>query len=87
MKSLIASLAAFAFLAASAQAASITNLDGEAYSLQITENGEQSEVAIGAGETISTCDAGCFVVMPNGDRETLSGSETVEIAGGKATVK
>jgi hypothetical protein len=87
MKSLVAAILVLSATASAAGAATIINMDGQAYSLQITEGGEQNEIGIQPGETISACPAGCFVTMPNGDRETLSGSETVEIVGGKANIK
>ena len=80
-------LAAFMLAAASAQAASVTNADGDAYVLVVTENGEQSEVGVNPGQTVDICPGGCFVNMPNGDREALTGSETIEISGGKAVFK
>jgi opacity protein-like surface antigen len=87
MKSLIAAIFIIAGLGGAAQAATIINTDGQDYSLQITEGGAQSEVGIAAGQSVSVCPAGCFVTMPNGDRETLSGGETVEIVNGKANIK
>ncbi|HEY6629997.1 MAG TPA: hypothetical protein VIZ90_00960 [Rhizobiaceae bacterium] len=72
---------------ASAQAASAVNLDSEPRTLVVTEGGSKSELAIGAGETVDFCATGCFVTLPNGDIEALSGSETVEISGGVARIK
>jgi hypothetical protein len=68
-------------------AASATNLDAEPYTLLVTEGGNQSELALGGGETVEFCPTGCFVTMPNGDREALTGSETIEISGGQAKIK
>jgi hypothetical protein len=87
MKIMFVALAALAIQTAGAHAATIVNKDGQDYSLQITEGGEQSELGIQAGQTISVCASGCFITMPNGDRETLSGAETVEIVNGKANIK
>ena len=87
MKSMISAIVILASLGSAAQAATIVNMDGQDYSLQITEGGSQSEIGIAAGQSVSVCPAGCFVTMPNGDRETLSGGETVEIVNGKATIK
>jgi hypothetical protein len=87
MKITFAVLVALAFQTTGAYAATIVNKDGQDYSLQITEGGEQSELGIQAGQTISVCASGCFITMPNGDRETLSGAETVEIVNGKANIK
>lgn len=82
-------VAAFALLAASvsAQAASAVNLDSEPRTLIVTEGGSKSELAIGGNETVDFCPSGCFVTMPNGDIEALTGSETIEISGGVARVK
>jgi hypothetical protein len=86
LKSFVASLALLA-AGASAEAASAVNLDSEPRTLIVTEGGGKSELAIGANETIDFCQDGCFVTMPNGDIEALTGSETVEISGGVARVK
>lgn len=72
---------------ATAQAATIVNKDGQAHMLLVTEAGQQSEVGIGPGESLNLCASGCFITMPNGDREALSGGETLEINGGKATIR
>jgi hypothetical protein len=76
-------------LAASGQAlaASATNLDSEPRSLLVTEGGNQTELVVGAGETVEFCLTGCFVTMPNGDREALTGSEIIEIANGIAKIR
>lgn len=66
--------------------ATITNRDGSAQTLVVSEGGSQREVSIGAGETIEICPQGCFVTMPNGDREVLAGPETVEIEGGRGNI-
>jgi hypothetical protein len=68
-------------------AAKVTNADGDAYVLVVTENGSQSEVGVNPGQTVEFCPSGCFVNMPNGDREALTGSESIEISGGKAVFK
>lgn len=68
-------------------AASAVNLDTEPRTLIVTESGGRSELTIAAGETVEFCSNGCFVTMPNGDREALTGSEIVEISGGAARVK
>lgn len=70
-----------------AKAATIINKDQQSYTLKITEGGDQSEIGISSGQSVSACNSGCFITMPNGDRETLSGNETVEITGGKAVIK
>ncbi|RWP58886.1 MAG: hypothetical protein EOR08_25620 [Mesorhizobium sp.] len=82
-------VAAIAFLAAgsSALAASATNKDAETRTLVVTEGGGKTELALAAGETAEFCPTGCFVTMPNGDLEALTGSETIEISGGVARIK
>jgi hypothetical protein len=70
-----------------ALAASAVNLDSEPRTLIVTEDGARSELAIAAGETVEFCASGCFVTLPNGDREALTGSETLEISGGAARIK
>lgn len=87
LKPAILSLIAVAISGAPASAATITNKDGAAVLLVVTEGGQKTEVGIEPGQSITVCGGGCFVTMPNGDRETLSGGETVEINGGKATIK
>jgi hypothetical protein len=85
-KTLVATLALLA-AGACAQAASAVNLDSEPRTLVVTEGGSKSELPIGAGETVDFCASGCFVTLPNGDIEALSGSETIEISGGVARIK
>ncbi len=74
LKTLVATLALLA-AGASAQAASAVNLDSEPHTLIVTEGGSKSELAIGAGETVDFCSSGCFVTLPNGDLEALTGGE------------
>lgn len=87
MRTTIAILLLLALPTVPAQAASITNSDASAYTLVVTEGSQQTEVGIAPGQSIDICSSGCFVTMPNGDREALTGTETVEISGGKATIK
>ncbi|RUM98726.1 hypothetical protein EET67_06390 [Pseudaminobacter arsenicus] len=67
--------------------ASAINKDTEPRTLIVTEGGSKTELALAAGETVEFCANGCFVTMPNGDREALTGSETIEISGGVARIK
>jgi seryl-tRNA(Sec) selenium transferase len=87
MKFMIPAVAALLFFCGMANAATVTNKDGSAVTIVVTESGQQTEVGVGPGESVTICSGGCFVTMPNGDRETLAGGETVEISGGKATIK
>lgn len=86
LKVFVASLGLLA-AGASAQAASAVNLDSEPRTLIVTEGGSKSELAIGSNETVDFCPSGCFVTMPNGDIEALTGGETIEISGGVARIK
>jgi len=86
LKTLVATFAVLA-AAASAQAASAVNLDNEPRTLIVTEGGSKSELALGGGESVDFCPNGCFVTMPNGDIEALTGGETVEISGGVGRIK
>lgn len=80
---------AFALAATPGQAiaASAVNLDNEPRTIIVTEGGNKQEIALGAGETVEFCSGGCFVTMPNGDREALTGAETIEISGGVGKIK
>lgn len=70
-----------------ALAASITNKDGEARTLIITEGGSRSELSLAAGETVQICPNGCFLTLPNGDRAALNGGETIDISNGAAVFR
>ncbi len=80
---------AFALAASAGQAiaASAVNLDNEPRTIIVTEGGNKQEITMGAGETVEFCTGGCFVTMPNGDREALTGGETIEISGGAGKIK
>ncbi|WP_292654701.1 hypothetical protein [Mesorhizobium sp.] len=82
-------VAAIVFLAVggSAHAASAVNKDAETRTLIVTEGGGKTELALAGGETVEFCPSGCFVTLPNGDLEALTGSETIEISGGVARIK
>lgn len=70
-----------------ANAASVTNQDQQSQVLIVTEGSDKIEMIVDAGATVSFCPAGCFVTMPSGDRETLSGSETITIVNGSAVIE
>lgn len=74
-------------MSGAASAASIINRDADPQTVVVTEGGDKSELTVGPGETVDFCAGGCFVTMPNGDREALTGSETVEISGGAGTIR
>lgn len=69
-----------------AHPASVTNKDEQAHTLIVTAQGVRSELVISPGETVTLCNDGCFLTLPNGDRAALIGSETVEIVSGAAII-
>ena len=73
--------------AGSAFSASVVNQESSMKVLVVTEGATKNQLVVGAGQTISFCKNGCFVTFPNGDREALTGSETIELSGGKVTIK
>ena len=87
MKKIMFAFAGLLAMSATGNAASVVNLDAEPRTIIVTEGGNKTELALAAGETVEFCQAGCFVTMPNGDREALTGSETVEISGGVGKLK
>ena len=87
MKEYFVAVACVLAMGNAAHAASAVNLDAEPRTLIVTEGGSKSELALAAGETVEFCRGGCFVTMPNGDRQALTGSETIEISGGVARIK
>ncbi|PSJ54998.1 hypothetical protein [Kumtagia ephedrae] len=87
MKHLVVAAACLLTLGNAAHAASAVNLDAEPRTLIVTEGGSRSELSLAAGETVEFCSSGCFVTLPNGDREALTGTETIEISGGVAKIK
>jgi len=88
MKKLLTTLAITLTAAAPAiaSAATVTNLDDTTHTLVISEGGNQVELSIGPGESIEICPTGCFVTMPNGDREVLTGTETLEIEASRGKI-
>lgn len=79
--------AAMALLIATpAIAATVTNRDDTTQTLIVTEGGEQVQLSIGPGESIEICPSGCFVTMPNGDREVLTGTERLEIEASRGRI-
>ena len=64
-------------------AASAVNLDSEPRTIAVTENGTQTEIIIPPGGSVEFCPVGCFVRMPDGDVEVLTGFEVIEISGGE----
>lgn len=87
MKTQLAVIAGLLWMVGAAHGASAVNMDSETRTLIVTESGSRNELSIAAGETVEFCVSGCFVTLPNGDREALSGSETLEISGGVVRIK
>ncbi|MGB8816989.1 MAG: hypothetical protein WCC66_03615 [Rhizobiaceae bacterium] len=87
MKTVAIALGFTLAISGAASAASIINRDAEPQTVVVTEGADKSELTIGPGETVEFCAGGCFVTMPDGDRQALTGSETVEISGGAGTIK
>jgi hypothetical protein len=85
-KSLIAAVALVA-TGQAALAATAVNNDNQPRTLIVTEGGGKTELSLAAGETVEFCSNGCFVTLPNGDLEALTGAETVTISNGVATIK
>jgi hypothetical protein len=87
MKKFSVALVSVLMMTGAASAASIINRDAEPQTVVVTEGADKTELTLAAGESVEFCAAGCFVTMPNGDRQALTGSETVEISGGAGTIK
>ena len=87
MRTTLFSLALSLAMIGGASAASITNKDAESQVLIVTEGGDKIELIVEAGATVNFCPGGCFVTMPSGDRETLAGSEDIDIVNGGAVIK
>ncbi|QKV17338.1 hypothetical protein [Oricola thermophila] len=83
------SYAVIAMLAATgaASGASLTNKGTDSVTVIVTEGGIKNEFVIASGETVTVCNGGCFLTLPNGDRAALAGPETVEIVNGQAVIK
>lgn len=87
MKKFLIGMAALVAAVNTAASATVVNNDGEQRSIIVTEGGDKTELSLAAGETVEFCADGCFVTLPNGDREALTGSETIEISNGVARIK
>jgi opacity protein-like surface antigen len=87
MKKFSVALVSMLLMSGAASAASVVNRDADAQTIVVTEGADKTEMTIGAGESVEFCASGCFVTMPNGDRQALTGTETVEISGGAGVIK
>ena len=70
-----------------ANGATLTNKDADSQTVVVTEGGVKNELAIASGESVTFCNNGCFLTLPNGDRAVLAGQESVEIINGQAVIK
>lgn len=86
MKKFLVMTAALVALTSQGIAASIVNNDSEARTVVVTEGGSQQELSLAGGESAEFCPSGCFVSL-SGERETLLGTEQVEISGGKMRIR
>ncbi|WP_343314650.1 hypothetical protein AAIB41_05645 [Brucella sp. BE17] len=83
----LAAVAIFGLPVAGAYAADVTNQDSVAQTIVVTEGASKREMIVAPNETVDFCSSGCFVTFPNGDRQALTGEETITISGGKASIK
>ncbi len=83
----LAAVAVFSLPMAGAYAAELTNQDSGAQTIVVTEGASKREMIVAPNETVDFCSAGCFVTFPNGDRQALTGEETITISGGKISIK
>lgn len=86
MKKLLLASAALVAMASGGNAASIVNNDAESRTVVVTEGGSQQELPLAGGERADFCPNGCFISL-GGERETLLGTEQIEISGGKMRVR
>ncbi|PHP67525.1 hypothetical protein CSC94_07405 [Zhengella mangrovi] len=87
MKKIIIATLALVSFSGTVFAASLTNKDADPRTIIVTEGGSKGEISVNAGESVSICPNGCFLTMPNGDREALKGDETIDISNGKAVFR
>lgn len=87
MKNVLIAILALPLTATTVMAASAVNKDSETRTIVVTEGSSRTELPIAPGDSVEFCPNGCFVTLPNGDREALTGSETIEIIGGQAVIK
>lgn len=86
MTRILIAIASLVALGGWSNAASIVNSDTEARTVIVTEGDSQQELSLAAGQSADFCPNGCFVSL-EGERETLLGSETVEISGGRMRIR
>ncbi len=84
---LTGTIGAGTIVAGPAFAASLKNSDASAQTVVVTEGSSKTQLQVAAGDTVEFCSSGCFVTFPNGDREALTGGESIEIKGGKVSIK
>lgn len=74
-------------LAGEVLAATINNGEKSAQTIVVTEGTTKRELVVAPGESAEFCASGCFVTLPNGDREALTGSEELTLSGGSVSIK
>lgn len=87
MKYVLIAVIALPLSANAAMAANATNKDSQTRTIVVTEGSSRTELPIASGDSVEFCPNGCFVTLPNGDREALTGTETIEIIGGQGYIK
>jgi hypothetical protein len=87
MKRLFLAFALLGVAAGAASAATVVNTDTTSQTIVVTEGSNRTELTIAPGEQAEFCPNSCFVTFPNGDREALTGAETIEIKGGAGRIK
>ncbi|MFO7478434.1 MAG: hypothetical protein R6X03_08845 [Methyloceanibacter sp.] len=71
------------FLAAPAQALTISNIDNDSHTVTIKIGGDSTELVVGPQASIeAACEAGCMVELANGEKYQLQGDEEIAIEGG-----
>ena len=70
-----------------AVAATVINRDAVPRLVSVTTPVGKVDVLVRAGETLELCPKGCFMTFPSGDKEALSGGETIEILDGVGRVQ
>ncbi len=86
-KLLIITLGAAAFLAAPANALTLTNVDETNYTVEVTisegDVGDMQQYDLDVGQNLDiTCNNGCFVKLSNGEQQQFTGNEFVTVKDG-----
>ena len=79
MKRILVATALLMTATVAGHAATIVNTGSDPVVVIVTENGVRSDLTVGPAESVEFCLTGCFATFPNGDRQALTGSETIEV--------